>query len=290
VLQAELSLSELQQIRLSFAPSLLGPRDIVSLCSQRGVAVSVSSFGGFLMASRLLKKQQRETRKHLTSFLLCLALFSPVLLVGMVLPMFTASNSLVSVSVAQGLDIQRLVLWIFTTPIEFVIGWQFHKKAIESVYTGSLGMDFLVSTGTLAAYFFSVGCVVESMVVDKPSLGGDNYFGTSAMLITAVLFGKFLETYAKGKTASAIHKLSSLRSKFARLVVASSSSVEGEGVGATDQIIDSSLIQMNDIIRLVTGESIPADGELLLGSNNLGVDESMMTVGHFFIISYSFIL
>jgi hypothetical protein len=175
------------------------------------------------------------------------------------------------------------------------------------------------------------------MLCGVPNMHDVEYFETSAVLITAVLLGKYLEVYAKGQTAAAIHKLSKLKANSARLVrsgtEASSSYAPHQSLAAPsspqssplrlsrtasidsdaaynpalsllgappaqahapansplhaassaatqeqDEEIDSALLHRRDIVRLVPGETVPADGELLPGAH-IGVDEAMMTVG-----------
>jgi Cu+-exporting ATPase len=55
-------------------------------------------------------------------------------------------------------------------------------------------MDVLVALGTSAAYFYSLIAVI--MVLHTGL-----YFETSAVLITLVLLGKYLESLAKGRTS-----------------------------------------------------------------------------------------
>jgi Cation transport ATPase len=84
------------------------------------------------------------------------------------------------------------------TPVQFIIGARFYKNAYHGIKSLSPGMDTLVAMGTSAAYFFSIynGFVVNQ----KMNL----YFEASAIIITLVLFGKYLEASAKGKTSEAI--------------------------------------------------------------------------------------
>lgn len=69
------------------------------------------------------------------------------------------------------------------------------------------------------------------IVAGEPNMRDVEYFETSAVLITAVLLGKYLEVYAKGQTAAAIHKLSKLKASSARLV---RSGTSGNTVGGVD--------------------------------------------------------
>jgi Cu+-exporting ATPase len=296
------------QVKVAFDDTLVGPRDFVALAKSLLLDVSVSSFGGFMMASRLLARQERESKEFLRLVQLALLLTVPVVFVSMIFPMMGKFDFVLSASFRPGVTYSSIFLLIFTFPVEFVVGYRFHKKAYQSFKTGSLGMDFMISTGTLAAYFYSViGMVRSGESGDSSMMMTSNYFDTSAVLITAVLLGKYLELYARGQTASAIHKLTGLKAKTARLVgclpqglyesmekdssallncVSFGSSASNGYLplnGIAEQIIDASLLHKFDVIRLVAGESIPADGELLEGGH-LGVDESMMTVS-FFVVS-----
>ena len=178
-----------------------------------------------------------------------------------------------------------LLLFLLSFPVQFYVGHQFHSKAWKTLKTRSLGMDFLVSTGTLAAYLYSSAGLVMGMISGVPNLRDVEYFETAAVLITAVLLGKFLELYAKGQTAAAIHKLSKLKANTARLVQSgtdSSTSITtaiegGAGEEEHDAEIDAALLHRRDIVRLIPGETVPADGKLLPGAH-IGVDEAMMTV------------
>src|SRR5699024_8058009 len=81
---------------------------------------------------------------------------------------------------------------------------------------GSANMDVLVALGTSAAYFYSL---YESMLtINDPTYTPHLYFETSAILITLILFGKYLETNAKSRTTQAISKLLSLQAREARVL------------------------------------------------------------------------
>ena len=114
---------------------------------------------------------------------------------------------------------------------------------------------FWVAMGTSAAYFFSIYNIFY---------GGHLYFETSAMLITLILFGKYLEERAKGKTTEAISKLLNLTPKEAIVIR------EGRKLAVTTQSV-----VKEDIILVKAGGRIPVDGIVLEGESY--VDESMVT-------------
>lgn len=89
------------------------------------------------------------------------------------------------------------------------------------------------------------------------------------MLITFILLGKYLEIIAKGKTSDAIGKLVSLKAETATILI-------DDGSGEyQEQVIDSDWLQEEDIIKVVPGDKIPTDGEIILG--NTTIDQSMIT-------------
>src|SRR5699024_4701291 len=101
------------------------------------------------------------------------------------------------------------------TPVQFVIGWQFYVGAYNNLRTKSANMDVLVALGTSAAYFYSLYEAFRT--IGNPGYEPHLYFETSAILITLILFGKYLEMNAKGKTTEAISKLLDLQAKQARV-------------------------------------------------------------------------
>jgi Cu+-exporting ATPase len=265
--------------------------------------------GGFMMANRLLKLQEKEL-KHLQFVLVISLLFTiPIVVLGMILPLDKEQMMKISQEMAPGLTISDFIQLILVTPIQFYVGYRFHHKALATLKTKTVRMDFIT---TFATYFYSIITLIRNMVeaANNTSAMGmskmaNTYFDTSAVLITAVILGKYLEIYARGKTASAIHKLSNLRANQARLVGrmvkeeminAPSSYLPLENDDCEAQkinehtptasskdsndkevLVDACYLHKYDVIRLVTGGTIPADGVLLSGSR-IAVDESLLTV------------
>jgi len=151
---------------------------------------------------------------------------------------------------------------VIASPVQFVIGWRFYKKAYHSLKAKSPGMDVLVAMGTSAAYFFSVynGFFKKIAAGSRPDL----YFEASAIIITLVLLGKYLEATAKGKTSEAIKKLIGLQPKHARVIR------DGKEID-----IPIETVIVGDTILVRPGEKIAVDGHVVTG--NSAVDESMLT-------------
>ena len=106
--------------------------------------------------------------------------------------------------------------FILATPIQFIIGWQFYVGAYKNLRNGGANMDVLVALGTSAAYFYSIYEMIKWLTgaTNMPHL----YFETSAVLITLILFGKYLEARAKSQTTNALSELLNLQAKEARLI------------------------------------------------------------------------
>jgi Cu+-exporting ATPase len=304
--------------QMTFRGNDTGPRNFAAKLKTVGYDCEFSSFGGFMAAERLTAHNDKEFRHLLTSTVVCGMLALPTLVIGMFLPMNEQAKGWLDIELVPGLNIYGLLLLLLCTPIQWGIGLRFHVKAIKSVKSGTLGMDFLISTGTTAAYLFSFCGFIRGLASGSPSNEEVEYFETSAVLIFVVILGKLMEAYAKGVTASAIRSLSAMQSRDARLVTENprhrteydaivnesenpifSIIEEGEsGIDAEnmwekdgeeklskyedsnasgDRMIDSSLIHNGDTLRLVEGETIPADGVVPEGGSGIGVDESMMT-------------
>jgi Cu+-exporting ATPase len=149
------------------------------------------------------------------------------------------------------------LLFALATPVQFYVGWQYYVGAYKSLRNSSANMDVLVALGSSVAYFYSV-------IVMLGLLSGHVYFETSAVIITLIVLGKYLEARAKGRTSEAIKKLMGLRAKTARVV--------REGVESDIPVDD---VRVGDIVIVRPGEKIPVDGVVIEGRS--AVDESMLT-------------
>ncbi|WP_208590273.1 heavy metal translocating P-type ATPase [Gracilibacillus suaedae] len=143
------------------------------------------------------------------------------------------------------------------SPVQFIIGWQFYRGAYKNLRNKTANMDVLVALGTSAAYFYSV---YEMLTSSMPHL----YFETSAVIITLILFGKYLEVAAKSKTTMAISKLLHLQAKEARVIRDNK-----------EVLIPIEQVEVGDHLIVKPGEKIPVDGIVIDGQT--AVDESMLT-------------
>jgi Cu+-exporting ATPase len=154
---------------------------------------------------------------------------------------------------------------ILATPVQFVIGRPFYAGAFRALLGGSANMDVLIALGTSAAYFYSLYLTLEWHFRGAGAHHGPAlYFETSALLITLVILGKWLEALAKGRTSEAIKSLMGLKAKTAAVI--------RDGRELT---IPADEVRVGDIVLVRPGEKVPVDGEVMEGISS--VDESMLT-------------
>ena len=144
------------------------------------------------------------------------------------------------------------------TPVQFWLGARFYRAGWKALRAGSGNMDLLVAVGTSAAYGLSVYLLLTR--ADAMHL----YFEASAVVISLVLLGKWLEARAKRQTTEAIRALQALRPLTAR--------VRLDGV---DRDVPIDAIRVGDLVVIRPGERVPVDGEIVEGTSQ--VDESMLT-------------
>jgi Cu+-exporting ATPase len=108
---------------------------------------------------------------------------------------------------------ENYFLLVLTTPVWAVVGWEFHRGAIKTLRHGSANMDTLVSLGSTAAYILSVVATFFPQVV-----GPETFYDTTALIVTLIFLGKYLEARATGQTNEAIKKLIGLQARTAHVV------------------------------------------------------------------------
>ena len=153
----------------------------------------------------------------------------------------------------------KYLMLALAAPVQFVIGFRFYSGAWRSLKGKSANMDVLVALGTSAAFFYSLAATL------LPAIGHHVYYDTSAMLITFIILGKYLEALAKGRTSEAIKRLIGIQAKAARVVKEDGKEIE----------VPVDELQAGDVMAVRPGEKIPTDGIILDGA--AAIDESMIT-------------
>ncbi|MHA2274416.1 MAG: heavy metal translocating P-type ATPase [Candidatus Kariarchaeaceae archaeon] len=255
-----------EKAKVTYKSAEVGPRTIMSAVHDIGYSASMSKQDVDL--DRLSRKKEIEKWKN--KFILSALLTLPVFLIAMVFAFVDAGpvSEFLDYEIVSELRVDDTLEFLFATPIQFWIGWEFYTKSYKALRHKTATMEVLVALGTSAAYFYSVFSIVYGMI--NTSYQGEVFFETSALLITFIILGKYLEANAKGKTSEAIKKLMSLQSKSAILI-----ETDENGNVVNEEEISNDLIQKGDLLKVYPGEKIPTDGLITYGSS--AIDESMVT-------------
>ena len=187
------------------------------------------------------------------------------------------------------------VALIMATPVVFWSGWRFHHLAVANLRHGLVSMDTLVSVGTLAAWTWST-------VVLLADLAADVYFETSAVIVTLILLGKWLEARAIRRSGEAIRSLADLGARRVLLEDGSEIAVDALEVGMRFRVRPGEKIASDGLVieghsavdaSMVTGEPVPvevapgdevigatvnANGSLLIEATRVGADTTLAQI------------
>ncbi len=191
---------------------------------------------------------RRERRHVVIAMILTVPLIVPMLLAAL------GSHAMLPGWVALAL----------ATPVQFWLGGRFYRAGWNAVRAGTGNMDLLVALGTSAAYGLSLYVLATIWLGARPGTP-HLYFEASAVVITLVLLGKWLEGRAKRQTGAAIHALTALRPERARIRAADGS----------EHDIPIEQVRVGDRVAVRPGERIPVDGTIREGAS--AVDESLLT-------------
>ncbi len=188
---------------------------------------------------------RRRNRRDLMELLVAAALTLPLAVPMLLMPLGFLDAGL-----------SPWIQLLLATPVQFWSGRRFYAGAFKSLRGGAGNMDVLVAMGTSAAWGLSTWVVFGG--------AGQLYFEASAMVITLVLFGKFMEARAKRSATSAIRALMDLRPETAR--------VERDGLIVE---VPAESVRHHEVVVIRPGERIPVDGVILEGISQ--ADESLIT-------------
>ncbi len=152
------------------------------------------------------------------------------------------------------------VLFALATPLQFVVGWRFYVGSYDSIRNRMGNMDVLVALGTSAAWVYSTAVTFAPGLFPVSGV----YFDTSAVIITLVLAGRFLEHMTRSRASAALRKLVDLQPAVAHRV---------EGGVESDVPVEQ--VQVGDELVVRPGERIPVDA--LITEGRSAIDESMIT-------------
>ena len=219
-------------------------------------AVEKAGYSASLKGAKVRGANEDERRAAAASHELRHVVIAAILSLPLVLPMLLSPFGIAAA-------VPGWAQLILATPVQFWLGARFYRAGWKALLARTGNMDLLVAIGTSAAYGLSLYQGI-ARPTDHVS-GGHYYFEASAVVITLVLLGKWLEGRAKRQTGEAIRALMALRPERARVIAPDGSEAE---VPLDD-------VAVGDQVRIRPGERIPVDGRIQEGVTS--VDESMLT-------------
>ena len=170
----------------------------------------------------------------------------------------------------EGAIIFAFSQFLLALPVVY-INRDFYISGFKGLKNRAPNMDSLVAIGSLAALVYGIFAIYmmaygfgqgDMELVD--AYRHNLYFESSAMILTLITVGKYLEEKSKNKTRSSLANLMDLAPKMATVIE------DGEEV--VKNIED---VRVGDILLVRPGESVAVDGEVIEGASSL--DESAVT-------------
>ncbi len=263
ILEANVNLAT-EQATVSYIPTEIGWNDIQAAIERAGYGVvePAGTDDATVEDVELAAREQElagKWRKLLVGVVLGVPLFiiSMARDFGLIAPWFIGEAAATAGTHPASADRLNWLFLLLATPVQFYSGRDYYIHAWKALLDKTANMDTLVALGSSAAYFYSVALLLTGM-------SGHVYFETSALIITLILVGKYLEARAKSQTSSAIKALIGLQPKTARVLR-----------GEQEVDIPVADVHKGDIVLVRPGERIPVDGIITQGRTS--IDESMVT-------------
>ena len=226
-------------MRVEYDEKTVSPAVIVS-------AVERAGYGARVLGEKQPAEQRSENLEGRLIVSVCATLFLMTLTMGGMIGLPVPEMSAESFGLTQ---------FLLTLVVLFANA-DFFKKGFKTLFAGAPTMDSLIALGAGAAVTYSVAGLYQKQTA--------LYFESAAMILTLVLFGRYLEAGAKSKTAQAIAELASLAPQTAVVLK-----------NGTEQTVAIADLAVGDLIVVKTGERVAADGVVVEGATS--VDESALT-------------
>ena len=236
---------------------LKGPATIENLRH----AITEAGYEPAEVAGASERDSRAEESRALTRRLIAAAvLTAPVVVLEMGGHMIPAMHEWIMAHI--GHDAVQYISFVLTSLLLAGPGRAFYTKGFAALARGTPDMNSLVATGTSSAYLYSVVATFAPALL--PAGAANVYYESACVIVTLILFGRFLEARAKGRASDAIRTLAKLQPRLAH--------VERDGAAldiATEEV------SVGDIVLVRPGEKIPTDGVVMRGESY--VDELMIT-------------
>jgi P-type Cu+ transporter len=241
--------------RVSYVPGLVTTSSMKRAVRDVGYEASERSAGADALDRE--RQAREEEIKHQGRNLLFAGTVGMIVMTGTFYDMLGPFKSVVPEFLSY-----KWVIGLLTTPIVFGPGRQFFTNSWRGLKHGVTDMNLLYATGIGAAY----GIALLNTIFPSAGFGGEGatFFESAALLTTFIILGRWLEALTRGRTSEAIRKLMKLQPKIARVMR-----------NGREEEIPAEEVEIDDLILVRPGESIPVDGIVVDGYS--AVDESMLT-------------
>jgi Cu+-exporting ATPase len=280
---------------VEFDPARATEADFISAIKNSGY--DVYSFSNQTVEIGEEKRQRALELLCLKQKLVVGVVFSLLILIGTFSSIFDFPRSIPN-------QIRFFILLLLTLPVQFWVGKEFLASALTGLKHKSVSMDTLITVGTLAAFVYSLIATFFPQLFLGAGITPDVYYDTSAVIITFITLGRFLEVKAKGEANEAIRRLMDLAPKTATVLGIKNLKIKMQNYptlpngfkGASNSEwtrFNKSLhspigelkieylqipirdVEVDDLLVVHPGEKVPVDGEIIEGSSS--IDESMVT-------------
>lgn len=262
-----------EQMTVSFDETKLSENDFINAVTDIGYGAAIYGANGKKSTLKSewaeRKKSEEEKQNSMKKRLYTSIVFLFVL-------MYTAMGQMLALPLPSFLTgtenalVNAITQMLLTVPV-LIINRNFFVSGFKGLSKGAANMDTLVALGSSASFLYGVFAVMM-MAYSAPRgdfdvlqhYSHELYFESSAMILTLVTVGKYLETRSKSKTSDALGKLVELSPKTATVVR-----------NGKEITVDAEDVRVGDELIIRPGERIAVDGTV---TDGLGyVDQSAVT-------------
>jgi len=273
----EVSQATESQLKVSYDPARVGARKLLDAVQSSGFHAA-PDLGADGMASHAgAKGFISEGLPAAVILTFC------VVLVCEVLPHIDLCRKVLNYQICSGLTVMTVAVLSLASPVQIVCGRRFHIGAFHAVQTWMWDMNVLISLGTFLCFGYSVVVVILIVVCHltghlkckEPPL---SYFESPCLVITFVLVGKTLESWARSGASESLRELLALRPRVAHLLGTELvTSMDDDRQIGKSRSIPLQLLQIGDSLEVFRSEVVPADGVMASASGQADFDEALLT-------------